>query len=65
MKCEDCRHMKHHSPGSWIQVAEGRSDPYDYDYCAKHHWSEIPILSHEDEDIWEDCKDFQIRDDRY
>jgi len=65
MKCHDCRQMKHHSPGSWLAVAEHGDDPYDYDYCASHHWSEVPVQGHEDDDLWDDCKDFRTKDYRY
>ena len=65
MKCLDCRNHRHHSPGHWTSVAEGRDDPYDYYYCAKHHWSEMPIQEDEDEDAWDDCRDFMTMDDRY
>jgi hypothetical protein len=66
MKCHDCRNWKHHNPGTFLGVAEGNDDPYNYDYCAKFHWSGDPVGDEDTVgDYWEDCKDFHTLDDRY
>ena len=63
MKCNSCKRMTHHSPGSWTAVTEGRDDPYEYNYCGMGHW-EGDFIDEEDmdNDYWDDCKDFQTRD---
>jgi hypothetical protein len=61
MKCDDCKHKKFHSPGSINSVAEGRDDPYNYEYCNKDHWcgdNTIPESINPLKDQWINCKDF-------
>jgi len=63
--CDLCKFCKHHSAGSWVQVAEGRDDPYDYNYCERGHWEN----DHPDgrsvceDDPYQDCKDYISGDD--
>ncbi len=51
MKCDDCAHRLFHSAGSWYSVAEGGDDPYDYEYCAKHHWVGDSTEPQKEEDV--------------
>jgi len=63
MKCDNCKYKEFHSAGSWWSVAEGRDDPYNYEYCSKGHWSvscEIPQSPEQEEmdDSWINCPNF-------
>jgi len=58
MKCDTCDNMLHHFPGSFMSVAEGGDDPYDYDYCAKFHWGGSGEPEDCASDPWADCKDY-------
>ena len=66
MKCNNCEFRKFHPGGSWWSVAEGNDDPYDYEYCEKGNWCDIPEIPQSKEaegmeDQWIDCSDFQIK----
>lgn len=67
MKCNNCKHRKFHSAGSWYAVAEGGDDPYNYEYCNKGHWMGDSTEPQQEEDINADdpyinCPDFIFND---
>ena len=64
MKCDNCKHLKFHSAGSFYAVAEGGDDPYNYIYCSKGHWVGDNMTKESENDIsidpWKDYSDFDL-----
>jgi pentatricopeptide repeat protein len=57
VKCDTCHHKCYHKAGTFENVAHGADDPYDYEYCAKHHWTSEPV------EDYSNCKDYLISEE--
>jgi len=69
MKCQFCKHKKHHLPDTTVSIIEYEGDPHDYEYCEEGNWDESytePTSQkqfeqqqlHPDVDFWADCEKF-------